>query len=293
MGLPSAKDPAYANGMPHSMRTVLTLLTLAIAGPAAAQSLLLPGATPASPAEVRLIEGWQAADGSHVVGLEIRLAPGWYTYWRVPGDAGIPPVLDWSGSTNLAGVRHEWPRPTVFDSFGMRTIGYSEGLVLPVVLTPARADAPVDVALDLFFGVCDEICIPAEARIEAQLAPGRAPTGRARIDAARADRPRTAAEAGVTEVSCGIAPGPKGPEIVANVTFGAGTAPGPLVVIEAGQAGLRIGPAESRSDGHTISARAAVHSSGSGGPVIDRNALRLTVIGPSRAVEIEGCRAAG
>ena len=64
-------------------------------------------------------------------------------------------------------------------------------------------------------------------------------------------------------------------------------------MIEPGQAGLRIGPARSRSEGRTLSARAAVRGSGSGGPAIDRNALRLTVIGPRRAVEIEGCRAPG
>lgn len=274
------------------MHKLLVLLALGLAGPATAQVLRLPAA-PNPPAQVRLLEGWQAADGSHLVGIEIRMAPNWYTYWRIPGDAGIPPALDWSGSRNLAGVRHEWPRPTVFDSYGMTTIGYAGELVLPVVLIPERADAPIDVSLDLFFGVCDEICIPAEASIEAHIAPGGAGTERARIEAARADRPRTAAEAGVTAVNCGIAPGPKGPELVANVTFGAATTPVDLVVIEPGQPGLRIGRAESHSDGATVSARAPVRSTGRGGPAIDRQALRLTVIGPDHAVEIEGCRPPG
>src|SRR5690606_14977149 len=96
----------YANGMLRPMPLLLALAALGLGAQAAAQSLPMPPSAPASPAEVRLIEGWQAADGGHVIGIEIDLAPGWYTYWRMPGEAGIAPVLDWSGSSNLASVRH-------------------------------------------------------------------------------------------------------------------------------------------------------------------------------------------
>lgn len=270
------------------MRVTLALLSLLAAGMAAGQSLTLPSVNPAAPAEVRLIEGWQAADGSHVAAVEIRLAPGWHTYWRMPGEAGMPPVLDWSRSRNLASVRHEWPRPIVFESYGTQTIGYAGELILPVVLTPERPGEPVEAALDLIFGVCDEICVPAEARLEAQLAPGRAPRGQERIEAARADRPYTPAEAGVTGVACGLDAGASGPEIVASVTFASDPAPGQVVVLETGDGGLRIGPAESRTRGRTVSARAPVRG-GAGGPIVDRSALRLTVIGPNRAVDIRGC----
>ena len=51
--------------------------------------------------------------------VEIRLAPGWHTYWRVPGEAGIPPRFDWSGSQNLAAVAYEWPRPEIIVSYGI------------------------------------------------------------------------------------------------------------------------------------------------------------------------------
>ena len=72
-------------------------------------------------AAVGTLDGWRQPDGSRLAAVEIRLAPGWHTYWRVPGDAGIPPSFDWSGSSNLASVAYEWPRPEIFDSFGMRT----------------------------------------------------------------------------------------------------------------------------------------------------------------------------
>ena len=278
------------------MRAALALLSLAIAGTAAGQPLLLPPAASAlapPPIEVRLIEGWQAADGSHIAAVEIRLAPGWYTYWRMPGEAGIPPVLDWSRSRNLASVRHEWPRPVVFKSYGLQTIGYAGELVLPVVLTPERPGEPVAAAVDLVFGACKDICVPGEARLEAELAPGRPPRGRERIEAARAARPYTAEEAGVTSVTCGFDAGARGPELVASVTFAGEPDPAKVMVIEPGQRDLRIGPAESRSQGHTVSARAAVRGGGAGGLAIDRGALRLTLIGPDRAVDIRGCRSPG
>jgi DsbC/DsbD-like thiol-disulfide interchange protein len=268
------------------MHAALALFFLACAGSAASQPLL--PALPAPPAEVRLIEGWQAADGSHVAAVEIRLAPGWHTYWRMPGEAGMAPVLDWSRSTNLASVRHEWPRPIVFENYGMQTIGYSGELVLPVVLTPVRPGEPVAAALDLVFGVCEEVCVPSEARLEVELAPGRLPRGKARIDAARAARPSTPEEAGVTAVTCTLDAGAGGAELVASVTFASDPAPAPeLVVIEPGQSGLRIGPTKTRTRGSTVSARAAMRG---GGAAIDRSALRLTVIGPDRAIDIHGCR---
>ncbi|MEL7014329.1 MAG: protein-disulfide reductase DsbD domain-containing protein, partial [Pseudomonadota bacterium] len=61
--------------------------------------------------EARLLTGWRAADGSHIAALQIDLAPGWTTYWRAPGDAGIPPYFDWHASENLSSVDVEWPSP--------------------------------------------------------------------------------------------------------------------------------------------------------------------------------------
>jgi DsbC/DsbD-like thiol-disulfide interchange protein len=75
-------------------------------------------------------------NGGHMAAVELQLAPGWKTYWRSPGDAGIPPSFDWSGSENVKSVRLHWPAPEVFEANGMQTIGYHERLVLPVEITP-------------------------------------------------------------------------------------------------------------------------------------------------------------
>ena len=71
--------------------------------------------------------GWQMQNGHHMAGLSLQLAPDWKTYWRAPGEAGIPPLFDWSGSTNVQSVRVHWPSPVVFHLNGMQTIGYHDG----------------------------------------------------------------------------------------------------------------------------------------------------------------------
>ena len=101
-----------------------------------------------------------------VAGIQIELRPGWKTYWRHPGDAGgVPPNFDWSKSTNVAEARVVFPAPKRLTDETGDTIGYKDNVVLPVVITPSDAARPIDLKLDFTFGVCREICIPAEARL--------------------------------------------------------------------------------------------------------------------------------
>lgn len=271
------------------MRCLALLLLVASAVPAVAGPPVLSGAAP----EVALIDGWSQPDGSRIAGVEIRLAPGWHTYWRVPGAAGIPPVFDWAASSNLKAVAYEWPRPLVFESYGHRMFGYERTLVLPVRLTPKDPAAPMDVALDLSFGVCRDICMPVEARVEASLAPDGPATGRDRIEAALAERAQTASEAGVARVTCALAPGDGDYELVTEITFAADPGPGQVAVLEPGRSGLWIGESESRTDGRVVTARAPVSAGSGAGPVLDRGDLRVTVLDGSRAVDIRGCAAPG
>ena len=118
------------------IRALLSALTLVAALPAHAL-------TQDDVVSARLLSGWQTDRGTHMAALELALAPGWKTYWRAPGDAGIPPSFDFSASTNLKSVRFHWPRPAVFDLNGMQTIGYHDHLVLPIEVTPEDPAQPV------------------------------------------------------------------------------------------------------------------------------------------------------
>ncbi|CAN5626393.1 protein-disulfide reductase DsbD family protein [soil metagenome] len=213
------------------------------------------------------------------------LEPGWHTYWRAPGGTGIPPRFDWAGSANLAGIGFEWPKPAVFETFGMRTIGYHGGLVLPVRLRPERPGAPIELRLGIEFGVCKDICIPAEAALSGSFdsRPGPA-EGRALIEAVLARRAYRAGEAGVEAVECRAERNGRGHRLTASVALAAPPGREQVAVIEAASADIWIGEASARTEGATVTAVAEL----SGG-LPESSTLRITLIDEDRAIDIEGC----
>lgn len=103
-------------------------------------------------------------------GIEIKLDPGWQTYWRDPGDSGAPPSFDFSGSENVKAVNVLWPAPERFpDGAGGNSIGYRDHLVLPLHVVPAQTAKPTALRVKLAYDVCSNICIPAEADLVLQL----------------------------------------------------------------------------------------------------------------------------
>lgn len=99
-------------------------------------------------------------------GLEIELQQGWKTYWRTPGD-GLAPMIDWEGSSNVKDVDVLWPAPERFEMPGnVISYGYERSLTVPFLLVPRDAGEPMTLALRFSYGVCADICIPAEAVVE-------------------------------------------------------------------------------------------------------------------------------
>lgn len=98
-----------------------------------------------------------------LAGIEMRLADGWKTYWRKPGDSGIAPRFDWSKSENVGAVDVGWPAPQRFDAPGDITFGYEHEVIWPLLVTPKDAAKPVRLALTMSYGVCREVCVPGEA----------------------------------------------------------------------------------------------------------------------------------
>jgi DsbC/DsbD-like thiol-disulfide interchange protein len=114
---------------------------------------------------MKLIAGEPLGDDLRA-GIDIELDPGWKTYWRMPGEAGVPPQFDWSASQNVSAVELLWPAPSRFIDAGGETVGYKGRVVFPLRVTPLRAAKAVQLGLSMFFGVCKEICIPVNARAE-------------------------------------------------------------------------------------------------------------------------------
>lgn len=101
------------------------------------------------------------------VGLQLRLTPGWHTYWRTPGDAGVAPTIDWQGSENLAGATVAWPAPLHLPpAGGLETIGYENGVVLPISVTLERAGAPLRLHAEVDYASCKDVCIPYHASLD-------------------------------------------------------------------------------------------------------------------------------
>jgi len=139
---------------------------------------------------VRLLAGAREGDAL-TGGVEIRLSPGWKTYWRYPGDSGVPPRFDWSGSTNLGAIEILWPAPTRFDDGdGNFSIGYKHDVVIPFKVTPKDASKPVDLRLALDFAVCEKICQPANAALDLSVPPEGAAPSPASLTAAQDTVPR-------------------------------------------------------------------------------------------------------
>ncbi len=112
---------------------------------------------------LRLLAGSRSG-GVLLGGIAIQLEPGWKTYWRNPGDSGVPPRFDFSKSDNVEAVTILWPAPTKFDDgAGGFSLGYKKQVVLPLRIVAKSADKPVTLRADITYAVCDKLCIPVEA----------------------------------------------------------------------------------------------------------------------------------
>ena len=142
-------------------------------------------------ASVRLIAAVDGVGDRSTVpmGIQFRLKPGWKIYWRSPGDAGLPPKADWSGSQNIAGTSVAWPAPERFSVYGLETLGYKREVVLPVEARLAQPGRPVAAKVAVSYLVCAEICVPREAKLALTIPAGpAAPSSEAYLLARYASR---------------------------------------------------------------------------------------------------------
>ena len=149
---------------------------------------------------VRLVAGdSRNGDAQLRAGIEIKMQPGWKTYWRYPGDSGVPPQFDFSGSENLKAATVLYPVPHLFTDETGQTLGYKERVILPLVVSPQQPGKPVRLHLKIAYAVCEKLCVPAEGRAELTLGPGNS-TSNPELTTAEARIPKqvTAAQAGLT-----------------------------------------------------------------------------------------------
>jgi thiol:disulfide interchange protein len=106
------------------------------------------------------------------VGLLLRMAPGWHTYWKFPGDAGLPTVVKWKlpGGWKIGEI--QWPIPLkTTDPGDIQTYGYQDEVLLMQEITPPASinDSTVKLAAEANWLVCEKICIPGNASLQLEL----------------------------------------------------------------------------------------------------------------------------
>lgn len=235
---------------------------------------------------LELRPGWQTDAGSRMAALHLTLAPGWKTYWRVPGDSGIPPEFDFAGSENLSRVAFHWPRPSVYDSDGLETVGYANELVLPMEIWPTVPGDAVTLQGHASIGVCRDICLPVELNFATALPQGRsAPDAaiRAALDTVPGAAPRGMARCALAPIADGLRL-----DMTLEVPAQGGQE---WVFVETGRADLWVSPAVVDRDGAHLNAVIELVPPEARPFTLDRSALRITVLGETRAVEMLGCQA--
>ncbi|WP_299821646.1 protein-disulfide reductase DsbD domain-containing protein [uncultured Jannaschia sp.] len=119
--------------------------------------------SPALTARLVTVEDGTGPDaGSISAGLALDIAEGWKTYWRSPGEVGLPPEVDWQGSKNVAAAEFQWPAPMRFRAFGIENFGYADKVVHPIRVTLAEPGEPARLRAAVSMLACSDICVPLQ-----------------------------------------------------------------------------------------------------------------------------------
>ena len=142
-----------------------------------------------SVATVRLIASVDRTGGQFHLAVAIVMKPGSHTYWKDPGDAGVPPVFAFNGSRNVSAAQVLFPAPSRIKEEGLEAYGYTDRVTFPVLVKPADGTAPASLHVDIAYAVCDRICVPATAKADLPLPAPDAAQDTAAVAAAFAEVP--------------------------------------------------------------------------------------------------------
>ncbi len=144
---------------------------------------------------LRLVSAGGLRDGRYEAGVDLTMAPGSHTYWKIPGEAGVPPVFAFNGSDNVAEATVSFPVPSRISEEGIDAFGYGNGVVFPVAVTPVDRGRPAVLHVDVTYAVCNKICLPGHGEATLTLTPRGAAVGGDDVAAALAKVPEPVASA--------------------------------------------------------------------------------------------------
>jgi DsbC/DsbD-like thiol-disulfide interchange protein len=295
MSTPRARTTSIALGFARGVALGASLAIATAANAAPKRAAVEPAAPwqELANARVRLIAGPPARAGdTYLAGVELELAEGWKTYWRMPGDAGVPPTFDWTGSRNVAALTVLYPAPIRLIDPAATSIGYKGSVIFPVAITAQAVDQPVVVELALEFGVCRDICIPAEAKLSLVIAPAAAhgtPSAALRAAWERVPRPVAVRRPGDPEVTgvTALLSGPT-PQLHVAARFPRGSAGAELFLETGAEDDVYLPLPKRLPDEADGTARFVVDLSHvTNVPALKGKVLRLTLVSETAASEVE------
>ncbi|MDF1719164.1 MAG: protein-disulfide reductase DsbD family protein [Minwuia sp.] len=281
--MPASKI-ALAAGLLLSLAALAATMTDAEAGQSASDWQGIPEA------EVRLIAG-QTPDGIDMIGLDFVIAPKWKVYWRSPGDAGFPPIPDWSGNDGVVMGETAWPLPQTFMFYGLRTYGYEHQLILPVAIQQRDKHRSTKIGLHLSYAACADICVPVDVSLVLDLPAGDLPRNRhgKAIKMALGAAPDHVADA-LHDMR--INRSDEGPSRMTFRILPPAWIDTPQIIIE-GLPGLIFGDAVcTRTTGNALECAVGIEGAAEGIAAQQGQPVTVTVHGAGRAIEATGLVAA-
>ncbi len=283
--------------MPHPVMTACAVAAaFALAPPVPAANPLSPQVSP-PPARVEILKGWRDLSGGktqHVFGFKIILDDGWKTYWRSPGDEGIPPAVTWTILSNAADPQIDFPAPRLIAdaASGVSVIGYRDSVVFPVTVSVADPGAAAFVAGNLEFGVCRDVCVPERVEFRAELA-ADLDILNSEIVMARGSAPdRIDAAAAGLRFRCRFRPAGNNQFLLtAEIETGLAPAAALAAVPEYPDSRIWFSDLESGlSPNGAVRLSARMAHLGGHLPAIDRSKLNVTIVTAQSATVYSGCR---
>ena len=289
VGRPRIAEPLWRLCL--AIAVALVLAMAAAPRPAAAASGVWQSErlAPGTYIDARLVSAVNAVGDLETVpvGLHVRLPDGWKTYWRSPGDAGIPPATDWHAATNVAEAALSYPAPHRFTLFGIDTFGYEREVVFPIALRPEEPGRATTLSGTVDILTCSDICVPAQFDLALAL-----PAGPAAPDAAAANLiNRFAVQVPATGDAAGLA--------IETATVATGETPvlhltatarepfdEPDILVEAGDGWAFAAPVFDRQgDGTRLTAEIEVTERPNDAPPLVGLPVTMTLIDGVRAME--------
>jgi DsbC/DsbD-like thiol-disulfide interchange protein len=242
--------------------------------------------TASTNSKVRLVAGevGEQAGRARLTGIQLRMDPGWKTYWRNPGDTGMPPEFDWTGSKNLKSAEVLYPAPRRFDDAGGAAVGYGDDVLFPVKLTPERDSEPIELKVAFSYGLCKDLCVPNEVTLSLNLPAGGEKGEALLLENALAQVPKPASAGLLPEVA-GVEATLEGdaPKLVVDAVFPQG-ATGIDLFIDGGDAFVPVpkplGAAEDGKQRFAVAFDSAEEAA-----AIKGKTLRLTLVSDQGATE--------